>query len=370
MLDRRLLLHFDWVLLLLTLALTGIGLLTLYSAGAHGTVGESKMYLKQLLWLGGALAVLLLTVAVDYQTLGRYAHVFYAGALLLLLAVLFVGRTGLGAQRWLSLGPLSLQPSEIAKVAVILLLARLLSLGPVGDLRLRDLIRPALFVLLPVVMVLKQPDLGSALMILCVSGTLILIAGVRRSTLVALVGGGLVALPPAAYLMWGMLKGYQKNRILAFLDPEIDPLGIGYHLTQSKIAVGSGQILGKGYLSGTQGQLAFLPERHTDFIFAVFAEEWGFIGGAVLLGLYLLLILWGVEIARQAKDRFGCLLASGVVAMLSLYVLVNIGMTVGLLPVVGIPLPLMSYGGSALTATYLAVGLLMNVRMRRFHLFH
>ncbi len=370
MLDRRLLLHFDWVLLLLTLALTGIGLLTLYSAGAHGTVGESKLYLKQILWLVGALALLILTTTIDYQTIGRYAYLLYAGVLCLLIAVLFFGRTGLGAQRWLSLGPLSLQPSEFAKVALLLLLARMFSLGPIGDLRLRDLVRPACLVIVPALLILKQPDLGSALMLLCASGVLILIAGVRRSTLAALMGGGLVAVPPAAYLAWGMLKGYQKNRILAFLDPEIDPLGIGYHLTQSKIAVGSGQILGKGYLGGTQGQLAFLPERHTDFIFAVFAEEWGFIGAAVLLGLYLLLILWGVEIARRAKDRFGCLLASGVVAMLSLYVLVNVGMTVGLLPVVGIPLPLMSYGGSALTANYLAIGLLMNIRMRRFHLFH
>jgi len=213
-----------------------------------------------------------------------------------------------------------------------------------------------------VLLILKQPDLGTALLIFFIGGTMALFAGIRRRTL-GLLGclGGLVA-----WAGWYKLHDYQRERILTFLDPERDPLGSGYHIIQSKIAVGSGGFLGKGFMAGTQSQLSFLPERHTDFAFSVFAEEWGFSGCLVLIALYLLLLLWGIYIARRAADRFGMFLALGVTAMLFWHIVVNLGMVIGLLPVVGVPLPLFSYGGTSMITTMIGVGLLLNVSMRRF----
>jgi len=224
------------------------------------------------------------------------------------------------------------------------------------------LLVPGALLAVPVVMVMKQPDLGTALLILAIGGTMGLFAGIRRAALVVLGCGGLLA----AVGGWFLLHDYQRQRIYTFLNPEKDPLGAGYHIIQSKIAVGSGGLFGLGFGKGTQAQLSFLPERHTDFAFSVFAEEWGFAGCLVLLALYLLIVLWGLYIARRASDRFGMYLALGVTAMLFWHIVVNLGMVVGLLPVVGVPLPLFSYGGTSMLTTMTGVGLLLNVSMRRF----
>lgn len=269
----------------------------------------------------------------------------------------------MGAQRWLAMGPLRLQPSEFVKIGIAVLTAHLLSreVEPV-PLGLRHLWLPAIAAALPAGLILLQPDLGTALLVTAVAGSIVLFHGIRRNVLLGLAGAAVMAAPAA----WMLLKEYQKQRILTFLDPERDPLGAGYHIIQSKIAVGSGQFLGKGFLMGTQARLQFLPERHTDFIFSVLAEEWGFLGAFGVLALYGLLVLWGLDIAAKARDTFGRLLAVGVTSILFLHVAINVGMVTGCLPVVGVPLPLFSYGGSSVLTTYLCAGILINVRMRRF----
>jgi rod shape determining protein RodA len=313
----------------------------------------------------------------DYHTIGRYAYVLYAISLVLLLLVMVMGRTGMGAQRWLAIGPFAFQPSELAKLSVTLALARYFAEDPKrGGYGLRDLAIPGVMVMVPLVLVLKQPDLGTALMLLLTSSLIILIAGIRaRSVIVVLLIGATIAsavflVPPVRHKIWGKLKPYQQNRIRAFVDPGSDPLGSGYHANQSKIAVGSGQITGKGFRQGTQSQMAFLPERHTDFIFAVISEEHGLIGAGLLVILYLVLLLAGVDTATKAKDRLGVLMAGGIVSMISLYVFINVGMAVGIVPVVGVPLPLVSYGGTSIITTFLALGLLLNIQTRRFMLFY
>jgi rod shape determining protein RodA len=245
-----------------------------------------------------------------------------------------------------------------------------------GDYELKDLAVPGIMVLVPLLLVLKQPDLGTALMLLFTSSLMIMLAGIRLRSIIIMVVSGLViaslvfAVPPVRHKIWGSLKPYQQKRIMAFINPSSDPLGSGYHANQSKIAVGSGQITGKGYRKGTQSQMAFLPERHTDFIFAVIAEETGLVGSSFLLFLYLLLLFIGVDTAKNAKDRLGILMAGGIVSMLSLYLFINVGMAVGIVPVVGVPLPLVSYGGTSIITTFLALGILLNIQARRFMLFY
>jgi rod shape determining protein RodA len=301
----------------------------------------------------------------DDRTFERLAWVAYVAVLLLLVAVMWKGRWVMGARRWLTVGPVNLQPSELAKIAVALVLARWFSLeahkrpGPYGFGRL---LIPIGLTLLPAVLILKQPDLGTALVVVAVGATIILFAGVRWKTLVAVMAAVLVG----AVLVWPHLKPYQRKRVETFLNPEGDVLGAGYHATQSMIAVGSGQGTGKGWGQGTQTYLSFLPEQHTDFIFSVWAEEHGFLGCLLLLGLYLALVTAALTIAGNARDRFGHLLAVGVAGMLFWQAAVNMGMVVGLLPVVGVTLPLMSYGGSSVLTVFLGIGLLTNVASRRF----
>jgi rod shape determining protein RodA len=301
----------------------------------------------------------------------------YAVSVLLLLLVMFAGKTGMGAQRWLAIGPFAFQPSELAKLSVTLALARYFAEDPRrGGYGLRDLALPAVMVLVPLLLVLKQPDLGTAIMLMLTSTIITVLAGVHFRSILAVVAAAAIVLssvffvPPVRHKIWSKLKPYQQNRILAFVDPGSDPLGSGYHANQSKIAVGSGQITGKGYRKGTQSQMAFLPERHTDFIFAVIAEETGLVGASLLILLYLVLLLIGVDTARNAKDRLGVLMAGGIVGMISLYVFINVGMAVGIVPVVGVPLPLVSYGGTSIITTFLAMGLLLNIQTRRFMLFY
>ena len=376
MLDQRRVANLPWGMVALIFAIALIGLATVYSA-TYTSKGPSTLYYRQLVWLAIGVIVMLLALVVDYHTVGRYAYVLYAVSLLLLLLVMAIGRTGMGAQRWLAIGPFAFQPSELAKLSVTLALARYFAEDPKrGGYDLRDLAIPGVMVLIPLLLVLKQPDLGTALMLLLTSSLIIMIAGIRvRSVIVVLLIGATIAsavflVPPIRHKIWGKLKPYQQNRITAFVDPGSDPLGSGYHANQSKIAVGSGQITGKGFRQGTQSQMAFLPERHTDFIFAVISEEHGLIGAGLLVILYLVLLLAGVDTATKAKDRLGVLMAGGIVSMISLYVFINVGMAVGIVPVVGVPLPLVSYGGTSIITTFLALGLLLNIQMRRFMLFY
>jgi rod shape determining protein RodA len=353
-----------------------IGLSAVYSA-TYTEKGPSPLYYKQLLWVSIGIIIMFLALIPDYHTVGRYAYLLYAASLLLLLLVMVIGRTGMGAQRWLAIGPFAFQPSELAKLSLTLALARYFAEDPKrGGYLLRDLAVPGIMVLIPLVFVLKQPDLGTALMLILTSALIVMIAGLRMRSafIMVLIGATIVSavflVSPIRHKIWGSLKPYQQSRIRAFIDPGSDPLGSGYHANQSKIAVGSGQIFGKGFRKGTQSQMAFLPERHTDFIFAVIAEERGFIGTGLMILLYLVLLLIGVDAAKNAKDRLGVLMASGIVSMISLYVFINVGMAVGIVPVVGVPLPLVSYGGTSIITTFIALGLLLNIQTRRFMLFY
>jgi rod shape determining protein RodA len=376
MLERRLLSNLPWGMVALIMGIAFIGLSAVYSA-TYTPHGPSSLFTKQVIWVVLGIFVMFAALMPDYHTVSRYAYVLYAFSVLCLILVAFIGRTGMGAQRWLPLGPFAFQPSELAKLSLVLALARYFAEDPRrGGYTLRDLGVPAAMIAVPLVLVLKQPDLGTALMLLFTSTFLIILAGVRARSVVAIaVIGALIAsliflVPPIRGKIWTSLKPYQQKRIKAFLDPASDPLGSGYHATQSKIAVGSGQIIGKGFRKGTQSQMAFLPERHTDFIFAVIAEERGFLGASFLIVLYIILLLVGVESAKAAKDKVGALMAAGIVAMLTLYVCINTGMALGILPVVGVPLPLVSYGGTSIITTFLAIGLLLNIRSRRFMLFY
>ncbi len=374
--DRRWITNIPWSTIGLTVVIALVGLTAVYSA-TYTPKGPSPLFYKQLVWICAGIVVMFLTLIPDYHSVGRYAYVLYVASILLLLLVMVIGRTGMGAQRWLALGPFAFQPSELAKLAVTLALVRYFAEYPMRNgLGLRDMGVPAIMVVIPLVLVLKQPDLGTALMLLLTSALIIVLAGIRlRSVMilflaVATVAASVLFVAPIRHKIWSSLKPYQQNRIRSFVDPGSDPLGSGYHANQSKIAVGSGEITGKGFRKGTQSQMAFLPERHTDFIFAVFAEERGLIGSGLMLVLYLLFLLRGIETATNAKDRLGALMAGGIVAMISIYVFINVGMAVGIMPVVGVPLPLVSYGGTSIITTFLAIGLLLNIQMRRFMLFY
>lgn len=376
MLERRLLSNVPWGMVALIITISLMGLTAVYSA-TYSASGPSSLFTKQIVWICLGIAVMFAALIPDYHTVGRYAYVLYALSIFFLILVALVGRTGMGAQRWLPLGPFAFQPSELAKLSLVLALARYFAEDPRrGGYELRDLVVPGIMVLIPLVLVMKQPDLGTALMLLFSTTVLVVLAGIKlRSVMVIVILGAVVAsavflVTPVRSKIWKSLKPYQQKRITAFLDPSSDPLGSGYHATQAKIAVGSGQTTGKGFRRGTQSQMAFLPERHTDFIFAVIAEERGFLGASFLIILYVILLLVGIDAAMSSKDKMGALMAGGIVGMLSLYVCINIGMAAGILPVVGVPLPLVSYGGTSIITTFLAIGLLLNIRSRRFMLFY
>ncbi len=364
MIDRRLLTNFDWKLLVVILLLAAAGVVNIYSASASYKVVGTSYAVKQIYWIAAGMMLAVLSCSIDYHLLEDLAYWFYGGVLVLLVLVLVVGKTSMGATRWLNLGFFTLQPSEPMKIVIIVTFARYFARRPSPDgLGLWELALPFLILGVPVLLIMKQPDLGTAIMVLLVAGTIMLAVGVRWTAVISL----LMATLPVGYLGWHFyLREYQKNRILNFLNPERDPLKSGYHLIQSKIAVGSGGLTGKGFLQGTQSQLRFLPEQHTDFAFSVFSEEWGFVGCLVLLALYLLLILWGLAIADRCNDRFGSLLAVGVTAMLCWHIIINVGMVIGLFPVVGVPLPFFSYGGTSMVTSMIGIGILLSIRMRRF----
>ncbi len=370
--DRRLIRNFDWITLSLVILLSVTGIMTIYSA-TRSPLPDGDMpsyYIRQVYWLLVSIIALIGVVSFDYIWLKRFSYLFYGAGLVLLLLVLLMGRTGMGAQRWLNFGIFSFQPSEVFRLFFVITLSRYLS-DMQGRVGLGSLLK-AFFLLafVPAAMVMKQPDLGTAVILLLVFFSIISTKGFQKKVIALVLLIGLVSIPFLGNIVWEGLKDYQKNRLVAFLEPDIDPAGIGYHINQSKVAIGSGYVVGKGYLKGTQGPFRFLPEKHTDFIFAVFAEEWGFMGSVVLLFLYLALIFRGLDTARKAKDEFGSLLATGISFMFTIYFFINVGMTLGIMPVVGVPLPFMSYGGTSLLANFIAAGILINIRTRRFELFY
>jgi rod shape determining protein RodA len=350
----------DWSLIVIAQAICAVGVLQIYSA-TRGTVWEQAWW-KQAAWVAVGLVLMWIAASIDYHTLVGHAFVYYLISVAALVLVLLVGRTVSGGKRWLGFGPFYLQVSEFVKIVILLVVARYLAELRTERLEVRDLVKLAGLAGLPMALVIKQPDLGTALTYLPILGAGIFLAGLRWRYLAAILAAAAILVP----LSWLVLQDYQKERLASFLDPARDPRGSGYQTIQSKIAVGSGGMWGKGVARGSQTQLRFLPVPHTDFIFSAFAEEHGFVGAVVLLGLYFVLLMQIVQNTQTAPDRAGVYLSMGAGALLLFHVLVNIGMVVGRMPVTGIPLPLMSYGGSNISSTFLMLGLVNNVRLRRF----
>ena len=361
---KRFLRRLDFPLLIASLAIIIYSLITISSATHINTPSEDRFWFVQRQGMFAVMNVIFAAFFLnfDYRGLQQYGKKLYIFNLIMLLAVMFFGHAALGAQRWIQLGPISIQPSEFSKLIMIICMASVLE-SRFGTLNsLSDLIPVAIYIGIPFMLVLKQPDLGTSLVFMAIFFGMVIACGIRWRILVGIAAAGIASFP----LLWNfVLKDYQKMRLTVFLDPNVDPLGSGYHIIQSKIAIGSGMLFGKGIFQGTQSQLDFLPENHTDFIFAVVGEEFGFVGAAVLLLLYLIVMMRGIQIAREAADMFGRLLAVGITSMLAFHVLVNVGMITGIMPVTGIPLPLMSYGVSALTTDIFAIAILLNVNMRK-----
>jgi len=352
--------NISWPLIILLAAIAAVGFAMLYSAGS----GNAEPWaMRHVVRFCVTLIVMLFLAMVDLRFWFYQAYTIYAVVLVLLAAVDLIGMIGMGAQRWLDFGVFIIQPSELMKLAAILALARYFHTLPLEELRNRplSLAVPLVLVLVPVALVIKQPDLGTAIMILFGSAAMMFLAGVRWWKFVAIMVAGLGMLP----LVWQFLHDYQKDRVLTFLDPERDPLGRGYHILQSKIALGAGGIFGKGYLQGSQSHLNFLPEKQTDFVFTMLGEEMGLIGGLGLIFLYVLVIAYGYSIALRSRHHFGRLLALGVSTTFFLYMFVNMAMVTGLIPVVGVPLPLVSYGGTAMLTVMLGFGLVLSVGIHK-----
>lgn len=360
-LDRRVVRNLDPILLGSTLALCVFGLVMVYSTTRYGP--HPLVFVRsQMLHLAVGVVLAAAILLVDYRSFGSGARLLYVVNLALLAAVLVAGRSSLGAQRWIGLGPLGqFQPSEFAKLAIVITLARHLSERPGPYTSVRDLAPFLAHIAPPMLLIFRQPDLGTALVYAAIFAGMLYAGGARRRDL-ALLGVAGAGVTP---LLWHVFKEYQRRRLLAFLDPALDPRGSGYGIIQSKIAVGSGMLWGKGLFAGTQNVLQFVPEHHTDFIFSVVGEELGFIGALLLLVLFYVWLARGLRAAAVARDRFGALMAVGIVSMVAFHVFVNIGMTVGIMPITGIPLPFISYGGSALMTMIWAAALLLNIAMRR-----
>ena len=348
--------HIDLPLLVGLLLLCGFGLLVLYSASGENLAQTQRQAVR----IGVAFVVMLAVAQINPITLRRWSPWLYAVGLLMLIAVLVFGEVGKGAQRWLDLGVIRFQPSEMVKLAVPLMIAWYLAEKRLPPSWLR-LFAAALMIAVPVLLIAKQPDLGTALLVASAGVFVLFLAGISWR----LIGGLSVMAAATAPLAWYLMRDYQRQRVLTFLDPEKDPLGAGYHIIQSKIAIGSGGVYGKGWLNGTQSQLDFLPERHTDFIFAVLSEEFGLVGVLILLSLYLFVVARGLFIATRAQDTFSRLLAGALTLVFFVYLFVNTGMVTGLLPVVGVPLPLVSYGGTSLVTLMAAFGILMSIHTHR-----
>ncbi|QQR90298.1 MAG: rod shape-determining protein RodA [Myxococcales bacterium] len=354
---------FDWPLFLCVTSIAAIGVVNLYSATSAVHSGRSDIYILQFYWLTIGAVCAIGASLIDYRVFERYAWVIYGVGIALLCLVFLLGREVRGSQRWIPIGKFALQPSELIKIVLVIALAKYLHNDPKTEGRtLRDLIVPGLIVALPIFLILIQPDLGTALLLVAIFGSIMMLTNLHWRSLLTLTAV-FVASAPVTWTY--LLKDYQKERLLAFMDPQADVLDSGWHAYQSTIAIGSGGFWGKGFMRGTQNQFRFLPDAPTDFPFPVWAEEQGFVGTLVLLGLYTFFILWGLKIAAQAKDRFGAVLVVGVSAIVFWQTIINLGMVSGMLPVVGVTLPLFSYGGSSVITTMVGVGLMMNVSMRR-----
>jgi rod shape determining protein RodA len=354
---------FNWNLLILEVILFAIGIWNLISA--TGVQDKSLgLYKTQLLWFGIGMAVTALILLVHYSAFSRLAYVIYFANLLLLVLVLVVGKSSLGAKRWVGFGALRIQPSEFMKLSLVICLAKYFETDrTVGGYGIRDLLLPALLTAIPAGLIMLQPDLGTALVLLATFGTMMMFIKIKPRTLLILFTCIAVTVPVAYKFA---LKPYQRQRIVSFIDPMSDPKGSGYNSIQSMIAVGSGKVLGKGYKKGTQSQLNFLPEHHTDFIFSVFSEEHGFAGCVILLAAYLAFMLNGLSVAYQSHDKFGILLALGIMTIFFWHIFINMGMVMGMLPIVGVPLPFLSYGGSSLITSILGVAILTNIANKKF----
>ncbi len=352
----------DFAMAFVILLIIGLGLLNLYSS-VESSVSKSALFTAQVQWFVICGLAMIVVYAINYHFYDAAAYWLYGAAVVLLILVLIVGKTAKGSSRWIEIGFFSFQPSELSKIAFVLCLARYFSQYPKAEgYRLGDLGIPFALLAVPTFLMLLQPDLGTAMLHVLVFGSVLLFVGLRPRTLLGLSVTAIAAAP----LMWFFgLKDYQRLRVLTLLDPESDPLGSGYHIRQSLIAIGSGRFLGKGYLHGTQTRLQFLPEQHTDFIFSVLSEEWGFLGAAFVLILFFALIVWGVSVAARSKDNFGSILAFGMVSILFWHVFINVGMALGIMPVVGVVMPFFSYGRTAIFTMLVAVTLLLNVNSRR-----
>lgn len=363
MIRRGKLARLDWPIFLLALAMCGVGLLNVYSGTRVIGMAGVPLFTKQLIWIFlGILAFFACYLASDgfIEEISRPA---FWGVLAVLVVVLIAGKVRGGAQRWISLGAFNFQPSEFAKVAVVLALAKYFAdRYTYAGIGFGDTVPAIGLVIVPFVLVALQPDLGTAGVFVIILLGMVVIACVKARVLLLLGGAGALLVP----CLWFVMKGYQKQRVLTFLDPERDPLGAGYHVIQSQIAVGSGGFLGKGYLRGTQGSLRFLPEQHTDFAFAVFAEEWGFAGTLVLLSLFLFLVFRGFHLASRSQDRFASFACGGLTVYFLAHIAINLAMVCGLFPVVGIPLPFVSYGGSSMLTNMMALGVMTNLARSRF----
>lgn len=365
MFDRRLITTFNWPFMLVALALSIMGIFNLYSAtSTFDGVIHTNYFKHQIIWTLIGLGLLLVVIMIHYRHFASMAYIIYGGGILLLVMVLVVGRKVSGHQSWLQLGPISLQPTEIAKIAFIFGLSKFLaSENSHVKASFTDLIPSFVFFLIPAILVVLQGDLGSSLFFGLIYGSLILVRGVRWKVLAVLLAL-FVVVSVVSYQY--ILSPYQKNRIVTFLHPELERRGAGYHLIQSKIAVGSGGWTGKGYLKGQTHKLKFIPERHTDFIFPVIAEEWGFVGSLVVLFSFLTFLVLGLQVAGRCTDRFTFYLCTGIVALFFWHMVINLGGVLGLMPLTGVPLPFFSYGGSALLTIWIGIALILNISMRRF----
>ena len=349
----------SWPFLLLLVMVAGVGFISLYSA-AEGNIDPWAG--KQAIRFGFGMCGIIVVALIDIRIWMKLSYPIYALGIALLIYVDIRGHIGMGAQRWINLGFLQLQPSEVMKIALVLALAKFFHGSTAEDVKNPlFLLAPLALVGLPAAFVMFQPDLGTAMAILMVAMAIFFLAGVSYWMFGVVIAGGLALLPVA----WHFLHDYQRTRVLVFLNPENDPLGAGYHITQSKIALGSGGITGKGFLQGSQSHLNFLPEKQTDFIFTLFTEEWGFVGGVSLMALFAMIIAYGYFMAMNCQNRFAQLLSMGVVVNFFVYIFINMGMVMGLLPVVGVPLPMISYGGTAMLSVLFGFGLLMSAHVHR-----
>jgi rod shape determining protein RodA len=361
--ERRLLKNFDFPLLYASLGILGLSCAMIYSASRGGSAGTSFVE-KQVIWAVIGFMIAAVVAGVDHNVYSRHSGKLYVLNILVLLFVKFAGHSSKGAQRWIGVGSFTIQPSEFAKIIMVICLAAFLMHRKDGIRGFGVFVTSFLYLAVPMGLIFLQPDLGTSLVLVAIWITMMFVMGTDIKNILLFFAAGTV-LALTAWNVPGVMKDYQKNRVITFVNPAADPLGSGYHVTQSRIAIGSGKLLGKGYLKGTQRELRFIPEQHTDFIYTVVGEEMGFAGAAAVLALYFVVLWRGLAIMYAAEDWMGRAIASGVVGMFAFHTVVNIGMTLGIMPVTGVPLPMFSYGGSSLMANMIGIGLLEGISMRR-----